>query len=247
MTNEFDHIQYSPIRNYRYVQWFQEVKYSGKSLTEAERKEFLAASDEIIASYSKGLPLIASQLERYKNMHGEYYEIYRTLLSVMLFTLLIVIDSIVACKLFIMADKDYDRRFLRGKMKIILNEGFKKLYGFKEGKKESEWNRLAAILKYFPEKIKRQYQELSSLLEEQSISSSWWKEERSLETHPSAEKLYASRCEDVVESKVMTDAMKLINALFAVYAFLTNMNACCRNFLVKNIVMLSRERNNLNT
>jgi len=232
MPNDLDNIQYSPVWNYQYERWFRDVKYSGKTLNETERKEFLAASEEIIASYSKGLPLIASQLERYKNMHDDYHEMYRVLLSVELFSLLIVIDSIVACKLFIMADKDYDRRFLRGKMKIILNEGFKKLYGFKEGKKESEWNKLAAILKYFPEKIKRQYQELSSLLEEQSISSSWWKEERSLETHPSAEKLYASRCEDVVESKVMTDAMKLINALFAVYAFLTNMNACVSNFLL---------------
>ncbi len=236
MKNDADieQFQYSQIQNYPYERWFREVRYSGKTLTETERKEFLAASEKVIASYSRGLPLITSQLERSKELHDEYHEIYRTLLSVMLFTLLIVIDCIVACKLFMMADKDYDRRFTRGKMKIILNEGFKKLYGFDEKThKKSEWNRLATILKYFPEKIQKQYQELSSLLEEQSKSSSWWKDERDLETHLDADKLYASRCEDVIESKVMTDSIKLINALFAGYAFLTNMNACVFNFLLE--------------
>lgn len=32
----------------------------------------------------------------------------------------------------ILEDRDYDRRFMRGKLFVILNEGFKKLYGFNE-------------------------------------------------------------------------------------------------------------------
>ena len=31
----------------------------------------------------------------------------------------------VAGKYFILADRDYDRRFMRGKLFVILNEGFK--------------------------------------------------------------------------------------------------------------------------
>lgn len=144
-----------------------------------------------------------------------------------------MIDSSVISKYFILADKDYARRFMRGKMKVILNEGFKKLYGFNDKtKKESEWNKLVAIVKYFPEDIRQQCLHLSFLLEDQSKSSSWWKDERDIETHLDAEKLYASRCEDVIESKVMMDSIKLINSLFAVDAFLANMHACFYNLFV---------------
>lgn len=83
----------------------------------------------------------------------------------------------VAGKYFILADTDYDKRFMRGKMKVILNEGFKKLYGYKEdNKKKSEWFRLLDLMKFFPEIINRQYQDLTFQLENQSKTSSWWKE-----------------------------------------------------------------------
>ena len=48
-------------------------------------------------------------------------------------------------------------------------EGFKKLYGYKEiNKKKAEWFRLLNYLKFFPESINRQYQELTFLLEKES-------------------------------------------------------------------------------
>lgn len=43
-----------------------------------------------------------------------------------------MIDSMVVGKYFILADRDYDQRFMRGKLFVILKEGFKKLYGFNE-------------------------------------------------------------------------------------------------------------------
>lgn len=99
-----------------------------------------------------------------------------------------MIDSLVISKYFIPADKDYDRRFMHGKMKVVLNDGFKKLYGFNDKtKKESEWNKLVAIVKHFPEDIQQQCQHLSFLLEDQSKSSSWWKDVRDIETHLDAE------------------------------------------------------------
>ncbi len=231
MMNELDNIQYSPIRSHPYKQWFRDVQFNGKILNTTERKEFIAIADETISGYYEGLPMISSELERIKDLHDEYHEMYRTLLSVMLFVMITMIDSMAISKYFILADKDYDRRFMRGKMKVILNEGFKRLYGFKEGK-DSKWDELGSILKYFPEEIKKQYQELSSLLEEQAKYSSWWKDERDSETHLDAEKLYASRCEDVIESKVMMDSLKLFNALYAVDGFLINMHVCINNFLI---------------
>lgn len=167
-----------------------------------------------------------------RNLEDEYHRIDRTVISVMLFVLMTMIDSMVASKYFILADKDYDRRFIRGKLFVILNEGFKKLYGFNEnGHKKSEWDKQQPLMKYFPEVIHHQYQELTDLLERHSKSSSWWKEERNLETHLDMEKLYKSRQEEVIE-KVMIDSLKLFRTLMAVDNFLTNMHACLRNYLV---------------
>lgn len=231
MTNEFDYIQYAPIQNHQYEQWFREVQYSGKELNEDEKKEFLQMVNDAIYTHSEGLPLLKKTLDSIKDLHDEFHDAQRIVISVLQFTIITMIDSMVISKYFILADKDYDRRFMRGKMKVILNEGFKKLYGFKGGK-DSKWDELSNILKYFPEEIKKQYQELSSLLEEQAKSSSWWKDERDLETHLDAEKLYASRCEDVVESKVMMDSNKFFRTFYAVNFFLKNMHACFLNSLV---------------
>lgn len=231
MTNEFDNIQFSPIQNHRYEQWFQEVHYNGKELNEDEKKEFLQMVNGTISIHLEGLPILKEALEQIKDLHDEFHEAYRVVISVSQFALITMIDSMVISKYFILADQDYDKRFMRGKMKVILNEGFKKLYGFKGGK-DSKWDELSSILKYFPEEIKKQYQKLSSLLEEHSKSSSWWKDERDLETHLDAGKLYASRCEDVVESMVMLDSLKLFRTFYAANHLLTNMHVCFLNSLV---------------
>lgn len=232
MTNEFDHFQYSPIQNPRYERWFREVHYNGKVLNTTERKEFVKVVDETILEFSDGLPLLKEILEQMKDLHDEYHNAYRVVISVIQSTVITMIDSMVISKYFILADKDYDKRFMRGKMMVILNEGFKKLYGFEEKThQKSEWNKLVPILQYFPKIIQNQYKHLSSLLEEHSKSSSWWKDERDVETHLDAEKLYASRCEDVVESKVMMDSNKLFSTLYAVNLFLKNMHTCLYNYL----------------
>ena len=208
------------------------MQYNGKELNEDEKKEFLQMVNETISIHLEALPVLKEALEKIKDLHDEFHEAYRVVISVSQFAIITMIDSMVISKYFILADKDYDKRFMRGKMKVILNEGFKKLYGFEEKThQKSEWNRLVPILRLFPENIQNQYKHLSSLLEEHSKSSSWWKYERDLETHLDAEKLYASRCEDVIESKVMMESLKLFRTLRAVNFFLINMDACFLNSL----------------
>ena len=226
-------MDYLPIWNYKYAQWFQEVRYNGKTLSGKERQEFVSIIDETIAQYSEGLPLMYETLEENREKHDEYHELERTLSSIWLFVLFTMIDSMVASKYFILADKDYDRRFMRGKLLVILNEGFKKLYGFnRKNKKQTEWERLQQLMKFFPHEINRQFRELTELLDELSKTSSWWKNERDCETHLDAELLYKSRLEEVIESKVMMDTMKLFQALLAVNSFLTNAHTCLFNFLI---------------
>ena len=233
MNEDLDNIQYSPIWNYNYSQWFHDVQHNDKTLSEAERKAFVVMMDETIEVHSEGLPLMYESLESDKDKHDEYHVLERTVSSIWLFVLITMIDCLVACKYFITADKDYDRRFMRGKLMVILNEGFKKLYGFDDKThKKSEWKRFLSVMKFFPEEIKNQYQEITSLLKKQAQSSLWWQEERNLETHIDAERLYESRKEEIIESKVMIDSMKLYETLLAVSHFLGNVHACVHNFLV---------------
>ena len=234
MNEDLANIQYAKIHDYKYSHWFEEVQYNGNVLSEQERKEFVSVINETIALYSWGLPLMHDTLESNKDQHDEYHEIERTVVSVMQFVLITMIDSMVASKYFILADGDYDRRFMRGKLMVILNEGFKRLYGFGKGTYEkSEWNRLLPLMGHFPETVNLQYQELTFLLERHARSSSWWKKERDLETHIfDADRLYESRQEEVIESKVMMDSMKLFSSLMAVNGFLTNVHACLLNTLI---------------
>lgn len=185
MNRDFADIQYAQIKEYKYAQWFKEVQYYGKTLSESKRKEFISVIDGTIAQYSEGLPLMTSILEDTKEKHDEYHEIDQIVVSVYLCVLITMIDSMVAGKYFILADRDYDRRFMRGKLFVILNEGFKKLYGFNDkSHKKSEWDRLLSIMKYFPEVINRQYQELTYLLENQSHISSFLVERRTQLRNP---------------------------------------------------------------
>lgn len=136
--------------------------------------------------------------------------------------------------MFLQADNDYDKRLLRGKLRVILNEGFKKLYGYNNTNyKDSYWAMLSSIMHFYSEEMKRQFDQLSSLLHKHSKSSSWWKEERMLETHiTDADKLYLSRQEKLVESRVITESLKLFETLQAVNEFLTNAHGCLYNHLV---------------
>jgi len=234
MYEDLANIQYSPIWNYRYAKWFQDVKYKPKTLSDSERKQVVAIIDETIALYSKGLTIMQDDIEAFNDSTDDFHLLDRTVASIMLFVLITTIDSMVASKYFIQADKDYDRRFMRGKLRVILNEGFKRLYGFDEKTyKKSEWQRLFPLMRHFSKEINHQYQELTSLLEKHARSSSWWKEERNLETHLDAEKLFASRQEEIIESQVMMDSMKLLNTLTAVSDFLGNVHTCLFNYLVR--------------
>ena len=233
--NETDTIQYAQIREYNYKEYFHEFQYNEEVISDDERKEFIKEFDAAIAIYSEGLPLLKEGIDSLKGIDDKFYKDYRTLESVYQFIIITTIDCFVISKYFLLADKDYDKRFMRGKMKVILNEGFKKLYGFDERtKKKSEWRKLGGVMEYFPMSYQFEFKQLSYLLDKHSQSSSWWKDERDVEIHLDAEGLYDSRCEDIVESKVMIDAVKLLNTLYAIQLFITNVHAYFHNTMLMN-------------
>lgn len=232
MNDDFEDIQFRPIFNYPYARWFSDGQYNGRTPDEAERAEIISIIDENVASYLEGVPLIVNALNRSKELHDDSHELYKVILSAMLFVIQTMTDAMVVSKYFILANNDYDKRLMRGKLTVILNEGFKKLYGF-ENKTiiNPVWTRLKTIIQHFPNEINMQYFELTTLLERHAKSSSWWKDERNIETHLDAEKLYLSRCDKLIEGKVLLDSLKLLDALNAVYHFLGNMHACFLNAL----------------
>ena len=237
--NETDSIQFAQIREYNFKEYFQKFQYNGKKISDADRKDFVQLLDDSISQYSEGLPMIKEGLELNNGREYEFDIAYRTALSVYLFVIVTYIDCLVISKYFLLADTDYDKRFMRGKMKVILNEGFKKLYGFEKNtngksKKDSQWRKLSSVVQICPDLIKLQYADLSEKLKEQSETSTWWKAERNHETHLNAEELYESRCEEIEESKVMMDVTKLLNTLYAVQLFLTNVHGCFHNTIIQN-------------
>ena len=210
------------------------MEYNGRTLNKEEREEFVKVIDDTVATFTSGLPLLTEELKRSEDLMDDYHRICYVVYSVSLFVVMTMCDCMVAGKYFILAETDYDKRFMRGKMKVILNEGFKKLYGYIEkNKKESEWFRLLDCMKFFPEIINRQYQDLTFQMEQHSKISTWWKDERNYETHIDSEKLYDSRMVEIEESKEMMETLRLYDALFAVNHFLTNVHACLRNYLVE--------------
>ncbi len=235
MNNNLD-IQYSMTWNYDYSEWFQNTQYNGKTLTDKERKDFISLIDEELALYSSGLSTMYSNMKELEkdSLQDDISRLELTINSVFLFVVMTMADCMVACKYYLLADKDYDKRFLRGKLKILLNEGFKRLFGYNEkNNKNSEWFKVLGTMDCFPETIKLQCQELTSLLQKHAESSSWWKDERDVEVHyQDMIKLYDSRQEELNESQIMMENLQLFNALLAVCHFLGNENGCVLNYLI---------------
>lgn len=103
-------------------------------------------------------------------------------------------------KSFVRATHPYEKSFLRGKLKVQLNESFKKLYGFNGVYKGSYCAKLEMIItKFFPE-YKKPFDELLSDFEQIS-KEPWWKEERNTEVHIEAAKLYALRHEKSMRAR----------------------------------------------
>ena len=233
--NETDNIQYAQIRNYNYDECFYKYQYNGRGISDDERKEIIKELDATIAKYSEGFPTLKEAIDCSNGKDDEFHKVFRTIGSVYQFVVITFVDCLVISKYFLLADKDYDKRFMRGKMRVILNEGFKKLYGFNESsQKKSEWRKLAGIIQHLSLGFQLEYRKLSYLLDKHSKSSLWWKDERDLETHLDTEKLYESRCEDIVEGEVMMDAIKLLNTLYAIQLFTSKLHALFFNTLLKN-------------
>ena len=132
MISTIEEIHYWPVRDIDYAPYFQEVQPNGKTKKEKEREKFIAIIDDVVSRYISGFPMIKQELERISDINDDYHILSRVVNSMSLFVLMTMTDMMIASKYFLKADKDYERRYMRGKLRVLQNEGFKKLYGFKD-------------------------------------------------------------------------------------------------------------------
>ena len=235
MNKDLDDIQFRQINDINFRNLFPDLKSTDVTLKWKTRREVIKIIDERIKTCASGLKLLSDNLKGLQTEDTGFSKINIALHSFFFFTVQTTADCWVAFKYFVLAKNDYDRSYMRGKLKVVLNEGFKKLYGFTpKGKKESEWAKLSVLLPQlpFPPVIYQQHQLLTRALERQSQISTWWRLERDIETHLDSFKLYESRQEVINESKVMIDASRLLDALDAVGQFADNLNICIVNYLL---------------
>ncbi len=226
-------LEFFPIQKIEYERWFQSIRPNGLSPNQEQREEMVQITNERIQINNECLQMLHDCCQKFDEDDSDYLYVRQTIYTVLFFILQTTTDCVVATKFFLLADQDYDKRYARGKLKVIINEGFKKLYGFSSKcGVETYWGKLTTIMRYFP-KLTFDFQKIGSLLEEQSKMSTWWKHERDLEVHLDPIKLYDSRQIELNESEVMIDTMKLIDALGIAEQFVWNLHTTFTNWLNK--------------
>lgn len=205
-------------------------KPNGKVLSDEERQNYADYVDSLIKQFSEGLELLKGEYTSNKsNPRLAYSNLVMSIDDLDMFATMTFIDCLIASKLFILAKEDYEKKFLRGKLQVILNEGFKKLYGFGKGKANSKWKKMESIQGTLPPFLRAEYTRITNELENISASFNWWKEERSIETHIDAFALYDSRCVEIDESRIMIDSLRIIDTLNEVQNYTTKVHGCYVN------------------
>lgn len=199
-------------------------EYNNRVLTPEEREEYCRIADGHISKFSGHIEEIF-QLSRDASIvsgNSEIVEINKRILDILTFATYAFCDCIVLDKLFIMATHPYEKSLLRGKLKVQLNESFKKLYGFKKGYNDSYCAKLEDIVIRFLPEFKKPFDELLSDLEQLS-KDSWWKDERDAEVHIDAAQLYELRHKEINESRVAMETGQLTDLFTRIYRFIANL------------------------
>lgn len=202
----------------------QELQYNNKILSQEERVKFNDLADEMIATFSESIDGMYKISKEYTDMNNIQNKVSKIMCDVSVFVSYAFADCVVLTKLFVNTSIAYEKSLLRGKLKVHLNECFKKLYGFtNQSKKVSYAAMLKEIMPHFhgPD---REFARILDDLEEISKRDSWWKEVRCAEVHMDVPILYESRHEEINESQVVMETMRLIPFINRFNALLARMN-----------------------
>ena len=212
------------------------VYYNNKVLSDREREEFKIMSEETIREFSESIEGFYELSQIFQSSQNkEHDKITKTILDVGIFTSYTFCDCVTLIKHFVLSSNSYDKSLFRGKLKILLNEGFKNMYGFNDKQqKKSYYIKLGEIIKYFPG-FQSEYNSILLDLKHLSEQSSWWKDERNIEVHLDMSQLYKTRHEEINESKVAMESHLLINLLVQINRLMGRMHQAYLNHMMMHL------------
>ena len=128
----------------------QELQYNNIILSQEERVKFNDLADEMIATFSESIDGMYKISREYTDMNNIHHRVSKIMCDVSVFVSYAFADCVVLTKLFVNTSVAYEKSLLRGKLKVHLNECFKKLYGFtNQSKKVSYVAKLKEIMPLF--------------------------------------------------------------------------------------------------
>ena len=209
------------------------IYYNNKVLSAQEREAFRIMSEETIRDFSESIEGFYELSQEFKpSQNKEYDKITKTVLDVGIFTSYTFYDCVALLKHFVLSSNTYDKSLFQGKLKVLLNEGFKNLYGFNDKQREkSYYIKLGEIINHFSG-FKSEYNSILLKLKQLSEQSAWWKDERNIEVHLDMTQLYKSRHEEINESKVAMEAHLLIDLLVQINKLMGRMHQAYINYMM---------------
>ena len=212
------------------------IRYNNKVLSPLEREEFRIRSEEAIEVFAESIDGFCELYQEYKPSQNKAHDkITKTVLDVGIFTCYTYCDCTVLLKHFVLSTDLYEKRLFRGKLKVLLNEGFKRLYGFNDKQqKKSYYIKLGEIMNYFPG-FQLEYDSILLKLKQLSEQSTWWKNERNTEVHLDMSQLYKARHEEINESKVAMEAHLLIDLLVQINKLMGRMHQAYINYMSEHL------------
>ena len=212
------------------------IYYNNKVLSAQEREAFRIMSEEAIRDFSESIEGFYELSQEFKpSQNKEYDKITKTVLDVGIFTSYTFCDCVALLKHFVLSSNTYDKSLFRGKLKVLLNEGFKRLYGFNDKQREkSYYIKLGEIINHFPD-FKSEYNSILLRLKQLSEQSTCWKDERNIEVHLDMTQLYKSRSEEINESKVAMEAHLLIDLLVQINKLMGRMHQAYIDYMIMHL------------
>ena len=212
------------------------IYYNNKVLSAQEREEFRIMSEETIRDFSESIEGFYELSQEFKpSTNKDHDKISKTVLDVGIFTSYTFCDCVALLKHFVLSSNAYDKSLFRGKLKVLLNEGFKSLYGFNDKqRKRSYYIKLGEIMNYFPG-FQLEYDSILLKLKQLSEQSTWWKDERNTEVHLDMSQLYKTRHEEINESKVAMESQLLIGLLVQINKLIGRMHQAYIDYMVMHL------------
>lgn len=212
------------------------IYYNNKVLSAHEREEFRIMSEETIRDFSESIEGFYELSQEFKpSPNKDHDKITKTVLDVGIFTSYTFCDCVALLKHFVLSSNAYDKSLFRGKLKVLLNEGFKSLYGFNDKqRKRTYYIKLGEIMNYFPG-FQLEYDSILLKLKQLSEQSTWWKDERNTEVHLDMSQLYKTRHEEINESKVAMESQLLIGLLVQINKLMGRMHQAYIDYMVMHL------------